>query len=76
MNYLKIVREKQCFTKRDLANAVGVTERYISFIEQGKRTPSLEIAGKIARVLDNSVDNIFLPVKCTKSTLKDKEKSA
>ncbi|WP_196594778.1 helix-turn-helix transcriptional regulator [Pectinatus sottacetonis] len=67
MNNLRIIREEQSFTKKDLANAVGVTERYISFIEQGTRTPSLDIASKIA--------NIFLSSNCTKNTFNNKSKS-
>lgn len=76
MNFLKEIREKNNLTKQQLANKIGVTERYIAFIEQGERTPSLEIAGKIANVLKSSVDHIFLSAKCTNSTLNSKEKSA
>lgn len=48
-----------------LASAVGVTQRYIGFIEAGDRTPSLKVAKKIADVLNSTVDDIFLPKKCT-----------
>lgn len=48
-----------------LASAVGVTQRYIGFIEAGDRTPSLKVAKKIADVLDSTVDDIFLTKKCT-----------
>ena len=48
-----------------LASAVGVTQRYIGFIEAGDRTPSLKVAKKIADVLGSTVDDIFLPKKCT-----------
>ena len=68
MNYLKKIRVENGLTKQQLANAIGVTERYIAFIEQGKRTPSLEMAGKIAKILNSSVDKIFLPSCCTEST--------
>ncbi|WP_196604600.1 helix-turn-helix transcriptional regulator [Pectinatus haikarae] len=68
MNKLKIIREKNNLTKQELANAIGVTVRYIAFIEQGKRTPSLEIASKIAIILNSSIDNIFISNLCTKST--------
>lgn len=70
MNRLKNIREKNKLTKQQLAISVGVTERYIAFIEKGKRTPSLDIAGKIAKTLNSSVDYIFLPYKCTISTEK------
>ena len=48
-----------------LASAVGVTQRYIGFIEAGDRTPSLKVAKKIADALDSTVDDIFLSKECT-----------
>ena len=48
MNKLKEIRVKNNLTQQELANKLGVTQRYIAFIENGDRTPSLENACKIA----------------------------
>lgn len=66
INELKKYRERACLSQDQLASAVGVTQRYIGFIEAGDRTPSLKVAKKIADVLNSTVDDIFLTKKCTK----------
>lgn len=66
MNRLKEIREKRNMTQTELAYKVGVTQRHISFIEKGDRKPSLENAFKIAKILKSTVENIFLPKRCTK----------
>lgn len=68
MNNLRKIRNENKLTQQDLAIKLGVTQRYIAFIEKGDRTPSLENACKIAEILKTSVEKIFLPLKCTKST--------
>ena len=46
-------------TQAELAEAIGVTRQTVNAIEQGKYSPSLEVAFKIARVLGSSIDEIF-----------------
>lgn len=46
-------------TQADLADRVGVTRQTIIAIEQGKYSPSLETAFRIARVLRVSLDEVF-----------------
>lgn len=70
INRLKYYREKANLSQDDLASAVGVTQRYIGFIEAGERTPSLKVAKMIADELNSTVDNIFLTKNCTKCTYK------
>ena len=65
---LKEYRLQAGFTQLELANMVHVTPRYIAFLESGDRTPSLEVAKKIANIFDTTVDDIFLSKKCTKCT--------
>ena len=65
INELRKYREAANLSQDQLASAVGVTQRYIGFIEAGDRTPSLKVAKKIADVLNSTVDDIFLPKKCT-----------
>lgn len=44
-------REAAGMTRRDLAEALGATERTIRLIESGLRTPSMLILARIARTL-------------------------
>ena len=46
-------------TQADLAERIGVTRQTIIAIEKGKYAPSLEVAFRIARVFDESVDTVF-----------------
>lgn len=68
MNNLKQIRKKQNMSQELLAVKSGVTVRYIAFLESGQRNPSIKLAFKIAKILKSSVDEIFLPTKCTKRT--------
>lgn len=42
-----------------LANIIGISASYYYKIEQGKRTPSIDLAKRIADALDSSIDEIF-----------------
>ncbi len=46
-------------TQAELADRVGVTRQTIIAIEQGKYSPSLEMAFQIARVLGVRLDEAF-----------------
>ncbi len=46
-------------TQAELADRVGVTRQTIIAIEQGRYSPSLEVAFKIARTLGEPLDNVF-----------------
>ncbi len=46
-------------TQADLADQVGVTRQTIIAIEQGRYSPSLETAFRIARVLGVPLDEAF-----------------
>ena len=46
-------------TQADLADRVGVTRQTIIAIEQGKYSPSLEMAFQIARVFRVPLDDVF-----------------
>lgn len=60
-NKVKQYRQKKKITQTELAYKTGVSQRYIAFIESNQRTPSLKLAQKIANVLGQRVDVIFLP---------------
>lgn len=61
MNKLKEIRTKKKISQEMLAYNVGVTVRYITFLESGDRKPSIDVAFKIAKVLNSTVDDIFSP---------------
>ena len=46
-------------TQADLADRVGVTRQTIIAIEQGKYSPTLEMAFRIARVFHVPLDAVF-----------------
>ncbi len=45
--------------QEDMANALGVTRQTIIAIENDKYNPSLELAMKIAKLLEKAVEDIF-----------------
>jgi putative transcriptional regulator len=46
-------------TQADLAERIGVTRQTVIAIEQGKYSPSLELAFQIARVFGVGLDDVF-----------------
>jgi putative transcriptional regulator len=46
-------------TQADLAHRIGVTRQTIIAIEQGRYSPSLEMAFQIAHVFDVPLDDVF-----------------
>ena len=46
-------------TQADLADRIGVTRQTVIAIEQGKYSPSLELAFQIARVFGVPLDDVF-----------------
>jgi putative transcriptional regulator len=46
-------------TQAALADRVGVTRQTIIAIEQGRYSPSLEVAFQIARVFGRTLDEVF-----------------
>ena len=46
-------------TQAELADRVGVTRQTVIAIEQGKYSPSLEMAFQIARVFGVPLDDVF-----------------
>lgn len=46
-------------TQGELGERVGVTRQTIAAIEQGKYSPSLEVAYRIARVFGKPLEDVF-----------------
>ncbi|WP_277680030.1 helix-turn-helix transcriptional regulator [Gracilibacillus dipsosauri] len=56
-----------------LAKKVGISTSYYYKIEQGKRSPSIVLAKKIADSLDHTVDELFFNKKLDVSSSEQKE---
>jgi len=58
-NSIRAIREATGLTQAELAKRIGVTRQTLIAIEQGKYSPSLELAFQIARVFAVGLDDIF-----------------
>ncbi|EGT3847792.1 helix-turn-helix transcriptional regulator [Clostridioides difficile] len=72
MNKLKDFRIQKGLSRNQLGAELGLTSRYIAFLENDERVPSLNTAVKIATYFNTSIEYIFLKNNCTKSTFKEK----
>jgi len=57
---LKVYRAMRDLTQEDLAREIGITRQTIIAIEKGKYNPSLELAFKIARYFEVTIEDIFV----------------
>lgn len=46
-------------TQHELAARIGVSRQTVNAIEGGKYSPSLEVAFRVARVFETSLDQVF-----------------
>ncbi|MBN1194836.1 MAG: helix-turn-helix transcriptional regulator [Methanomicrobiaceae archaeon] len=58
-NRIKVFRAMNDLTQEGLANQLGVTRQTILAIEKGKYDPSLDLAFKIARYFNVTVEDVF-----------------
>jgi len=58
-NDLKVWRAKADVTQEELAKELDVARQTINAIERGRYDPSLELAFKLARYFDCSIEEIF-----------------
>jgi transcriptional regulator with XRE-family HTH domain len=59
---IRMLREERRLTQEALADRIGISPAYASFIERGDRTASLETLIGITKALDVSLSEIFLDV--------------
>ncbi len=59
-NKIKVYRAMHDLTQDALAKELGVTRQTILAIEKGKYDPSLELAFRISRYFQTTVEEIFL----------------
>lgn len=48
MSFLRNIRLENKLTMREVSIAIGIAEGYLSFLETGKRKPSIAVAKKLA----------------------------
>ncbi|HDR3347512.1 TPA: helix-turn-helix transcriptional regulator [Bacillus cereus] len=59
MNKITMLRKEKGITQKKLSLEVGITRAYLSNLENGKHKPSLEVALRIAEILESTVEKIF-----------------
>lgn len=60
INKIKELRKAKGYRQEDLAEALGVTRQTIIAIENNKYNPTLELAMKMARYLNTTVEELFI----------------
>ena len=58
-NRIKQLRKAKGYRQEDLAAALGVSRQTIIAIENDKYNPSLELAMRLARYLQTTVEDLF-----------------
>ena len=58
-NRLKVLRAERDWTQARLARELAVSRQTVNALEKGKYDPSLPLAFKIARLFDQSIEDIF-----------------
>lgn len=59
-NRIKELRKSMGYRQEDIAAALGVSRQTIIAIENDKYNPTLELAMKLARYLQTSVEQLFI----------------
>ncbi|ADI73851.1 transcriptional regulator, XRE family [Methanohalobium evestigatum Z-7303] len=59
-NNLKVWRAKKDITQEYLAKEMGVTRQTINAIERGKYDPSIQLAFKLSRFFECSIEDLFI----------------
>ena len=58
-NKIKVFRAMHDMTQEGLAKKIRVTRRTINSIERGKYNPSIEVAFRIARTFNVTIEEVF-----------------
>jgi len=59
-NNIRYLRKQHMFRQVDISTALGVTRQTINAIENEKYNPTLELAMNLARLLNTTVDELFM----------------
>jgi len=57
---IKELRARYNLTQDELSEKVGVTRQTMLHLEKGKYNPSLLLAYRVAKVLQSSIDEVFI----------------
>ena len=59
-NTIEQRRKERGMTQQTLAAAVGVSRQTIISLENGKYSPSIELAFRLAKLFDASIEELFI----------------
>ena len=59
-NRLEEIRKAKGITQEELANALEVSRQTVGSLENGRYTPSIILAFKIARFFDVAIEEVFI----------------
>lgn len=59
-NNIRVLRAVKEISQERLAQELGVTRQTIHAVETGKYNPSLDLAFKLARFFEKSIEDIFI----------------
>jgi putative transcriptional regulator len=57
---LATIRKQSGMTQEELAQKVGISRTYLTNLESGRYTPSLEVAKNLSAIFNVSIDDLFL----------------
>lgn len=57
---IKELRARYNLTQDELGDKVGVTRQTMLYLEKGKYNPSLLLAYRVAKVLESSINEVFI----------------
>lgn len=59
-NRIEEIRKQKGIRQEDFARALGVSRQTISSLETGRYNPSIQLAYKIARYFELTIEEVFL----------------
>ena len=59
-NKLEEIRKKFNYTQEELADKLGVSRQTINSLENGKYNPSIQLAFKLAKFFNLSIEALFI----------------
>ena len=59
-NRIEEIRKEQNIRQEDFAKSMGVSRQTISSLENGRYNPSIQLAYKIAKYFDMTIEEVFI----------------
>ena len=59
-NRIESIRKERGIRQEEFAKALGVSRQTISSLENGRYNPSIQLAFKIARYFDMTIEDVFI----------------